>query len=85
MLFYNSLAFDILPHAYNERYDTIAKYVERDVLQSGWLIGEEKVASKIAMLSAEYGKGKAVLIGIRPQHRAQTHGTYKLVFNALLS
>jgi len=37
------------------------------------------------MLSAEYGKGKAVLIGIRPQHRAQTHGTYKLVFNALLS
>ncbi len=83
VLFFNSLAFDILPHAYNERYDTIAKYVERDVLQSGWLIGEGKVASTIAMLSAEYGKGKAVLIGFRPQHRAQTHGTYKLLFNSL--
>jgi len=26
-----------------------------------------------------------VLIGYRPQHRDQTHGTFKMVFNALLN
>jgi hypothetical protein len=60
-------------------------FVERDLLQSGWLIGEDTLARKAAMVSVEFGQGKVVLIGFRAQHRAQTHGTFKLVFNALLS
>jgi len=77
-------AFEISPTSYNERYETIVLYADRDLLQSGWLIGEENLAKKAGMIAAKYGEGKAVLIGFRTQHRAQTHGTFKLLFNALI-
>ena len=48
------------------------------------MIGEDLIADKASMVSAEYGEGRVVLIGFRAQHRAQTHGTFKLVFNALV-
>ena len=60
-------------------------YAERDVLQSGWLLGEGVIAKKAAAVAVRHGKGRVVLIGFRPQHRDQTHGTFKLVFNALLN
>ena len=59
-------------------------FVDRDLLQSGWLLGEEVIAEKAAMVSVEHGRGQVVLIGFRTQHRAQTHGTFKLLFNALV-
>ena len=47
--------------------------------------GGEVIAKKAAAVSVRHGQGKVVLIGFRPQHRDQTHGTFKLVFNALLN
>ena len=56
-----------------------------DVLQSGWLLGEEAITNKAAAVSVEHGEGTVLLIGFRAQHRAQTHGTFKLFFNALVN
>jgi hypothetical protein len=77
-----SQAYEIQP-AGASTVQTIARIVDRDILQSGWLLGESVVAGKPTMVSVTYGQGKVVLIGFRVQHRHQTHGTYKLLFNAL--
>ncbi|SPE38355.1 Peptidase M14 family protein [Candidatus Sulfopaludibacter sp. SbA6] len=80
----NSPAFEITPTGHNEDYEVVVRYADRDLLQSGWLVGEENLAKKAAMVSAKLGSGHVVLIGFRAQHRAQTHGTFKLLFNALM-
>ncbi|MGD8537670.1 MAG: M14 family metallopeptidase [Candidatus Aminicenantes bacterium] len=84
VLFRSSLAFAISPSQHNERYETVVRYADKDLLRSGWLIGEKHLSKKAAMVSAQYEKGRVVLIGFRTQHRSQTHGTYKLLFNALI-
>jgi len=85
VLFTNGPAFNIVPSESNEDYEIVVTYPERDLLESGWLIGEEKLAKKAAMIAAKKGSGTIVLIGFRVQHRVQTHGTFKLLFNSLLN
>lgn len=63
----------------------VATYLDRDILQSGWLLGERVIANKAAAMTVKHGDGQVVLLGFRPQHRDQTHGTFKLVFNSLLT
>jgi hypothetical protein len=84
ILFWSGPAFEILPGPHNEQYETVVRYMNRDILQSGWLIGKKYLANKAAMVAARYGEGRVVLIGFRTQHRCQTHGTFKLFFNILL-
>ena len=54
------------------------------LLMSGMLHGAELMAGKAAILDIEYGDGRILMYGFRVQHRGQTHGTFKLLFNALL-
>ncbi len=84
IFFWDSPAFEILPSGYNDRYKVVVDYPDRDILQSGWLIGEERLGRRAAMVAAHHGEGKVILFGFRVQHRAQTHGTFKLLFNSLL-
>ncbi len=80
---WNSPAFAIRETQRAENYRVIVKYREEDVLESGFLEGKEVIAGQPAMVSVKSGEGRAILIGFRPQHRSQTHGTFKLLFNCL--
>ncbi len=80
--FTESQAFRLLPYTRESRI--VASYLEEDVLHSGWLLGEERVRGKVAMAEVPVEKGRVVMYGFRVQHRAQTHGTFKLFLNALL-
>ena len=84
VVFTSSPAFEIIPGRHNDRYRTVVRYPESDLLQSGWLIGEAHLAGKSGMVCAQKGEGKVVLIGFRVQHRYQTDGTYKLLFNTII-
>jgi hypothetical protein len=66
------------------RVDVVARYADSDVLASGWELGaEEHLAGMPAVVRVRVGEGEAVLIGFRPQFRAQPTGTYRLFFNAI--
>ncbi len=62
----------------------VASYPKKDILLSGWLLGEETISRRAAVVDVQYKKGHMILIGIRSQHRAQSHGTYKFILNAML-
>ena len=60
-----------------------AVYGPRNVLKSGWVLGEKNLFNRVALAEIQAGKGEAILYGFRTQNRAQTYGTFKLLFNAL--
>ena len=64
---------------------TIARYGAKNILLSGWLEGEPVIAGRAAVVQAGVGSGRVVLIGFRAQHRGQSHATFRLLFNSLLT
>jgi hypothetical protein len=66
-----------------KRTTVVARYPNTDVVASGWLKAEELMAGRAAVISVEMNSGRIVLFGLRPQHRAQTHATFPMLFNSL--
>lgn len=67
------------------RYRTtvVGRYADSLLLLSGFLKGGELIEDKPAIVEVRYGRGQIVLLGFRVQHRAQPHGTFRLLFNAI--
>ena len=63
----------------------VASWAEQDdLLHSGWMLGGGAISEQAAVVEAEMGEGRVILLGLRTQHRGQTHATFKLLFNALM-
>ena len=82
--FYNNSPFFALLEGFaSQRSTVVARYPNTDVVASGWLRGEDLMAGRAAIVSIDMNPGRIVMFGLRPQHRAQTHATFPLLFNAL--
>lgn len=81
--FYDNSPFFALEGLSADRSTVVARYPTRNVLASGWLKGEELMIGRAAVVSVDMRPGHVVLFGLRPQHRAQTHATFPMLFNAL--
>lgn len=80
--FINSSAFEVLDA---QSVRVIARYGQERVLRSGWLLGESRIAGKVALAEVPLGRGRVVLFAFRPQHRGQTWATFPFIFNAIQS
>ncbi len=84
IIFRNSPAFEVKPTNHNEETSVVLSYPDSQIMESGWLVGEEKLSRRAAMIEAKKGKGRAILYGFPVNFRAQSDATFKLLFNALI-
>ncbi len=61
----------------------VARYAGKDVLDSGWAWGQQYLDGGVAIADAKVGEGKVILLGPEVVFRAQPHGTFKFLFNAI--
>ncbi len=83
VFFGNSPVFRLRPEAALKEVRPVAWFDGRSRLRSGWAIGEGYLDQGIAILVAGVGRGKVFLLGPEVAFRAQPHGTFKFLFNAI--
>jgi hypothetical protein len=84
VLFDDSPVFSINPEAQADgSVKPIAWFASDKTLRSGWAWGQSYLKDGVAGFEAKVGKGRLYAFGPEITFRAQSHGTFKLVFNQL--
>ncbi len=83
VIFDSSPAFKLDPNANAQGIKALATYTSATPLRSGWAWGQKYLQGSMAAFVAPYGSGKLYVFGPEISFRAQSHGTFKLLFNEL--
>jgi hypothetical protein len=81
--FDNSPVFRVRPEALGKSVRPIATFDSPTPLRSGWAWGQRYLDGGVIAADVTLGKGTVVLYGPEILQRAQPHGTFKLLFNAI--
>lgn len=82
--FDNSPVFKLSADAVSSgKIKPLAWFANATPLRSGWAWGQSYLQDGVAAFEADYGKGKLFAFGPEITFRAQTHGTFKWMFNQL--
>ena len=82
--FDNSPVFKLSADAVSSgKIKPLAWFPNATPLRSGWAWGQSYLQDGVAAFEANYGKGKLYAFGPEITFRAQTHGTFKWMFNQL--
>lgn len=80
LVFNNSPVFQFLP---NDKLYSLGRFTTDQPLVSGWALGQQYLKDSNIGVVAKLGKGKIIAIGPEITNRAQSHGTFKMLFNHL--
>lgn len=83
VFFDNSPVFRLKPEAALKDVKAVAWFDSDKPLRSGWAWGQKYLQDGVAVAEAKVGKGKLFLFGPEITFRAQPHGTFKFLFNAI--
>jgi hypothetical protein len=61
----------------------VSRYPRQNILQSGWLLGEEYLRDQANAVAFTVGRGSVVTLASQVDYRTQPRGTLKLLFNAM--
>jgi hypothetical protein len=83
VFYINSPAFRLLPGAEQKGTRQVAWFAGPEPLRSGWAWGQHYLNGAVGAVEANVGKGSVYLFGPEITFRAQPHGTFKFLFNAI--
>lgn len=83
IMFNRSPVFKLSPSAGNMGVKPIAWFGDEEPLKSGWAWGQSYLKNGVTAFEAQIGKGKMYAFGPEITFRAQSHGTFKMLFNGL--
>ena len=61
----------------------VAWFASASPLRSGWAWGQKYLENGVAVADARLGRGRVLIFGPEINFRAQSHGTFKFLFNAI--